>query len=194
MGQLTVCSLPQDAVVMKDGHAITTSLAVADVFGKQHKNVLQAINSLDCPEEFGRLNFQPGSYLDANNQSRPMFDITKNGLTLLVMGFTGDKATQFKIAYIQRFDDMESALRKPVESPRPKVEMDEAEFWRMKAELAELKLEKAQLESTPKRRPFSEQEKAEMRRLKTLGLSCGAIAKQLGRKVESVESYFYRNR
>lgn len=114
MTTLAPYQLPQDAIIVKDGHTVTTSLKVADIFGKPHKDVLGAIRSLDCPEEFAGRNFSPGSYLDANKQSRPMFEMTRSGFTLLVMGFTGAKAAQFKVAYIQRFDDMEQALHHAV--------------------------------------------------------------------------------
>ena len=46
------------------GKAITTSLAVSAFFGKRHKNVLQAIENLDCSPEFSGLNFQPSKYKD----------------------------------------------------------------------------------------------------------------------------------
>lgn len=114
MGQLTVCSLPQDAVVMKDGHAMTTSLKVAEIFGKRHDMVLRAIRQLDCPAEFSARNFAGGSYLDIQKQTRPMFEMTKDGFTFLVMGFSGVQAAQFKVAFIQRFNEMEAALHHAV--------------------------------------------------------------------------------
>lgn len=47
---------------MKDGKAVTTSLKIAEVFGKQHKDILKAIRELDCPKDFAGRNFAPGSY------------------------------------------------------------------------------------------------------------------------------------
>ena len=61
-----------------------------------HKNVMQNIRNLECSVVFAGLNFQPGSYKDAQNQERPEYLITRDGFTLLVMGFTGDKAMQWK--------------------------------------------------------------------------------------------------
>lgn len=103
--------LPIDAVLVKDGRPTTTSLKVAEIFSKKHKNVLQSIQQLDCSEEFGRLNFQPSSYLNEQNKLQPMYDITKDGLTFLTMGFTGTHAAQFKEAYIARFNAMEAQLK-----------------------------------------------------------------------------------
>ena len=95
-----------------DGRPVTTSPNVAEVFGKQHKNVLKAIARVknDAGDEFARLNFEPGSYLDENNQPRPMFNITRDGFTLLAMGFTGKEAMRFKLAYIAAFNRMEAEL------------------------------------------------------------------------------------
>ena len=57
---------------------------------------MEAIRKLDCSVDFARSNFRPGSYKDAQNQERPEYLITRDGFTLLVMGFTGDKAMQWK--------------------------------------------------------------------------------------------------
>lgn len=88
----------------------TTSLNIAQVFGKQHKNVLDAIKRLDCSEEFARLNFKPGSYHDANNQSRPLYDVSRDGFFFLVMGFTGKEAARWKEAYIAAFNRLAEEL------------------------------------------------------------------------------------
>lgn len=97
-------------VSVSDGKTTTTSLKIAEVFGKQHKDILKAIRDLDCPDEFAERNFAPGTYKDANNQDRPMYFVTRDGFTLLAMGFTGEKAMQFKIAYIDAFNAMEKVI------------------------------------------------------------------------------------
>lgn len=99
--------LPQNAVTLKDGHAISTSVTVAEVFKKQHKDVLRAIRNLEIDEQFARRNFAPTSYLDKSARKSPMVEITRDGFTLLAMGFSGREAMQFKVAYIQRFNEME---------------------------------------------------------------------------------------
>jgi Rha family phage regulatory protein len=93
-----------------NGRPVTPSTNVADVFGKQHKDVMRSIRALEVPEEFARRNFAPGSYLDPNGQARPMCNLTRDGFTLLAMGFTGKAAMQFKLAYIDAFNRMEQEL------------------------------------------------------------------------------------
>lgn len=90
--------------------AMTDTLKVAEYFGKQHKNVLQRIERLECSEEFNRLNFKPVKYTDSKGEKRPMYLMTQDGFTLLVMGFTGKEAMQFKEAFICKFNEMRKQL------------------------------------------------------------------------------------
>lgn len=90
---------------------IVTSLDVAETFGKAHKDVLRSIRELGCSEEFNRRNFAPVEYSDAKGEKRPAFAMTRDGFTMLVMGFTGEAAMKFKEAYIKQFNAMEKALR-----------------------------------------------------------------------------------
>jgi Rha family phage regulatory protein len=73
--------------------------------------VLQAIETLDCSKEFNRLNFQPNYYLDARNRAQPMYYITRDGFSFLVMGFTGIQAARFKEDFINAFNRMEKHLQ-----------------------------------------------------------------------------------
>lgn len=105
-------------ITERDGIPVTTSRAVAEQFGKQHKNVIQAIEglraTLDETEDgkaFNRLNFQPVTLPDAKGESRPAYILTRDGFTLLAMGFTGAKAVQFKVAYINAFNRMERLIK-----------------------------------------------------------------------------------
>ena len=101
----------ENAVTTRNGEPVTTSLKLAEVFGKEHKNILKAVRALEIPEEFARLNFEPSAYLDANTRQRPMYFITRDGFTLLAMGFTGARAMAYKLAYIERFNAMEKTLK-----------------------------------------------------------------------------------
>lgn len=157
------------------GEAVTTSRAVAEQFGKQHKNVIQSIesiieelnrlknqpvspennvaglknqlsnpeNELNAPkiqpanpenelsqlkiqpakneptqpkfglseiEEFADRNFIISEYTDEQGKPRKQYILTRDGFTLLAMGFTGAKAMQFKVAYINAFNRMESII------------------------------------------------------------------------------------
>lgn len=104
-----------------DGQALTDSFTVADRFGKIHRDVIRAIENLDCSPEFRLRNF-------AHTQTRiaihngghrhiKAYSITRDGFTFLAMGFTGAKAAQWKEAYIDAFNRMEKALREPVNQP-----------------------------------------------------------------------------
>ena len=101
----------ENAVTTRNGEPVTTSLKLAEVFGKPHKDILKAVRALEIPEEFAERNFSPGAYSDANNQQRPMYFITRDGFTLLAMGFTGARAMAYKLAYIERFNAMEKTLK-----------------------------------------------------------------------------------
>ena len=99
-------------VEILNGKPVTTSLQVAEFFGKQHKNVLQDIrNILDSEIDITGLNFQLSEYQDSTGRSLPMYIMDKDAFTLLVMGYTGEDALRFKLAYIRRFNEMESHIR-----------------------------------------------------------------------------------
>ena len=92
------------------------SLFVAEFFEKMHKNVLQDIDKLTTPssglsEEFNRLNFQPITYKDSRNRTQKAYALTRDGFTMLAMGYTGQKAMHFKELYIRRFNEMEQFIK-----------------------------------------------------------------------------------
>lgn len=86
------------------------SLDVADRFEKQHNNVLRSIEALECSADFRALNFERSSYSTAQNKAAPLYKMTRDGFSLLVMGFTGVKAMFWKERYIQAFNMMEAEL------------------------------------------------------------------------------------
>lgn len=100
-----------------DGIPTVSSLHIAEHFGKQHKDVLRAIQSLELPSDFGQRNFTPSSYVNEQNKMQPMYNITRDGFTLLVMGFTGKKAMEWKVRYIEAFNQMEAELKRQAEPP-----------------------------------------------------------------------------
>lgn len=91
-----------------------SSLEVADMTGKKHKNLLADIRGYVY--ELAELNFQPGDffydsvYNDANNQTRPCYQITKKGCEFIAHKLTGIKGTEFTARYIERFHDMEQLI------------------------------------------------------------------------------------
>lgn len=107
---MTILAHIDDAVFIQNHLVKTDSLRVAEIFGKQHKNVLQKLESLDCSQEFTELNFQLSEYVDTTGRKLPMFEMTKDGFIFLVMGFTGATAAKIKEAYINTFNQMAAML------------------------------------------------------------------------------------
>lgn len=107
----------------KDGQAVTSSRNVAAVFEKRHDHVLRDIENViaQLPKEHSP-NLGDGLFIsfvhknESNGRAYPEYLITRDGLTLLVMGYTGPKAMAFKLAYIRRFNEMERALAKQHEA------------------------------------------------------------------------------
>lgn len=101
-----------DYGVFVDMHDTTraNSLIVARTFSKRHDDVLRSIRNLDCSDTFRLRNFAESSYKNEQGKKQPCFDMTRDGLTFLVMGYQGKKAAQFKEAYIKRFNEMEKTL------------------------------------------------------------------------------------
>ena len=95
----------------KQEKTVVSSLDVANTFGKRHDNVLKDIRELGCSEEFRLLNFEESKYLNEQKHKQPMYYLTRDGFTLLVMGYTGETAMKFKEAYIKQFNAMERTLQ-----------------------------------------------------------------------------------
>jgi Rha family phage regulatory protein len=104
----------QPVVFVRDGEAFASSRDVAEFFDKEHRNVLQAIDNLIVSEpDLALRNFQQGSYTlpSTGEQQHRCFDMTRDGFTLLAMGFTGTKALKWKLKYIEAFNVMEAEIR-----------------------------------------------------------------------------------
>ncbi|MFJ8088865.1 Rha family transcriptional regulator [Lysinibacillus sp. NPDC095746] len=127
---------------MQNNQAVTTSLQVAETFGKRHDHLIEAIKNL-ATENLGVKNFfHEDTYQNDRGREYPMFYMNRDGFTLLAMGFTGKKAMQFKIKYIEQFNLMEQQLKSQVTIASYMIEdsIKRAEQW-----IAEQK-EKALLE------------------------------------------------
>lgn len=103
-----------ELVIMHDKQAVTTSLVLSEAFGKQHKNVIQAIEAKIEPAEnsarYKRM-FYEGIYTDKKGEQRKMYYLNRDGFTFIAMGFTGRKADEFKLKYIDAFNRMEERIR-----------------------------------------------------------------------------------
>lgn len=113
-------------IVFRDANdqAVTSSLLVAEKFGKEHKHVLDSIRKLieGCAEISADPMFEETTYVnEQNGQVYPMFLMNRDGFSLLVMGFNGKKAMQFKLDYINEFNKMEKMIR---DSIKPKSQLE----------------------------------------------------------------------
>lgn len=97
-------------LVVSDGRPVVSSLTIAEHFSKRHDDVLKKIKQLDIPQEFRLRNFAESSYINAQNKEMPCFNLTRDGFAYLVMGFTGKKASAWKISYLEAFNAMEAEL------------------------------------------------------------------------------------
>ncbi|QYI86524.1 antirepressor protein [Enterococcus phage VEsP-1] len=102
-------------VTMKDRQAVTSSLQVAEVFCKEHKVVLKAIDELKegVAQNYADLFYEDTYIHPQNKQSYRQVIMNRDGFTLLAMGFTGQKALQFKLKYIEAFNQMEKEIQQP---------------------------------------------------------------------------------
>ncbi|MDH6602956.1 Rha family phage regulatory protein [Bacilli bacterium PM5-9] len=92
------------------------SLFVAEFFVKRHDHVIRDIRKITDPksglsEDFIQTNFKADSYKDSTGRKLPCYFMTRDGFTMLVMGYTGQKAMKFKELYIKRFNEMEQFIR-----------------------------------------------------------------------------------
>ncbi|CUU71839.1 Rha family transcriptional regulator [Campylobacter hyointestinalis] len=92
-------------------NVFTDTLKIAEVFEKRHTDVLRTIDNLPN-DEFKSSNFKYDSYFDKKGEARPMYRLTRDGFSLLVMGFTGQKAYKWKIEFIKAFNEMEKTIKK----------------------------------------------------------------------------------
>ena len=103
-----------ELVIMHNKQAVTTSLRVAEVFGKDHKNVMQAIKakiqSAENSADYQKM-FAEGTYKDGRNRDQKLYYLNRDGFTFIAFSFTGKTADEFKLKYIQAFNSMETQIR-----------------------------------------------------------------------------------
>lgn len=107
-------AVAQNLVMQNEwGAIITTTLRIAELFEKRHFHIIRDIEKLkqQLPKEFNESNFGRVDYTDTKGEKRPMYTLTRDAFSLLVMGFTGEKALQWKLKYIEAFNAMEKELR-----------------------------------------------------------------------------------
>lgn len=113
----------KDLVIMHDQQAVTTSLVLAEAFEKQHKHVIEAIEKKISTAENSALlknMFIEDSYIASNGKQNKMYYLNRDGFTFIAMGFTGKKADEFKLKYIDAFNKMENQIKEKTQFRLPK--------------------------------------------------------------------------
>lgn len=119
-------------VEVKNNQVVTTSRQVAECFSKQHRNVIRAIQNL--VEGVLKIEHTPQMFFltsytnEQNGQEYPEYYMNRDGFSLLVMGFTGQKAIEWKIKYIEAFNQMEEELKKQQTAALPVATFTRC-FW-----------------------------------------------------------------
>lgn len=99
-----------------DGIPVTSSLLIAEEFGKKHQHVLEAIKNIECSDDFRASNFRLSSYISVQGKELPMYEITKDGFSWVVLGYKGKKAAEFKEKFINTFNRLleQKQIAKPL--------------------------------------------------------------------------------
>ena len=128
---MAVKTVSQNTSIVKENNGIrfhslgstpaVLSIEVARHFQKRHTNILRDIDRLRSilPKSFTAPNFGLSEYQDSTGRSVRAFLLTRDALSLLVMGMTGKAAVMWKLRYIEAFNEMEAALR---EGPQQQVQ------------------------------------------------------------------------
>lgn len=129
-------------VQVENEQVVTDSRKVAEVFGKEHKNVIQAIENITAENSAVSSMFYETDYTAGTGKHYKMYLMNRDGFTLLAMGFTGKQALEWKLKYIKAFNDMEAEL-KAKQEPKSQIDIlveSAKALQRQERELARLKL------------------------------------------------------
>lgn len=109
----TINNANEVQVINNNGELVVSSRKVAEDFGKEHRNVLANIREMLTAENSAVLSkmFYATTYVNIQNKEQPEYLMNRDGFTLLAMGFTGSKAFEWKIKYINAFNAMEKKLK-----------------------------------------------------------------------------------
>jgi Rha family phage regulatory protein len=187
-------------ILISGDRMLVTSTDLVKHFGKAHKDVLKAIQNVDCSDEFRGRNFAPSSYITQQNKVQPSCDLTRDGFTFLVMGFTGPRVAAWKERYIAAFNAMEASLRRtpaPAESYPAAPGVPLAKYLALlerNNELLEARLAQVERPKRPAPRPLSAEEQAQVLRYAAAGLGPADIAARTGRSSSAVRNVLRANR
>ena len=140
MEQTNLSTSLRPRIQVVKGVPLTTSLAIAEHFDKEHRNVLREIrneiHAHDDPD-FTSQHFFEATQIDARGKSIPIFRLTEIGFSLIAMGFTGARAKRWQRAYAVTFAAMRNQLLEDADS-RVRELFHESSVWRSKAMVADV--------------------------------------------------------
>ena len=94
----------------QNGEPVASSRQIAESFGNEHKNVMQSIENISAENSAVTQMFFKTTYTAGTGKAYPMYLMNRDGFSLLVMGFTGKAALEWKLKYIAAFNEMEKKL------------------------------------------------------------------------------------
>ncbi|MFX3674696.1 MAG: Rha family transcriptional regulator [Paenisporosarcina sp.] len=104
-------------VISFDGLLVTESRDIAEMIGKEHKELMRSIRQYSSVLTSAELRsfdfFIPSYYIDAKKEQRPCFLLTKKGCDMVANKMIGDKGILFTAAYVTRFEEMEQSINQP---------------------------------------------------------------------------------
>ena len=113
----------------ENNELVVSSREVADSFGKRHPDVLESIENIKTENSVVTSMFYKSSYKAGTGKSYKMYFMNRDGFALLVMGFTGKEALQWKLKYIAAFNAMEKSLRSMPSLPNFANPVEAARAW-----------------------------------------------------------------
>lgn len=97
----------------QNGEPVASSRQIAENFGKEHKDTLESIRQILAAENSATKSMFYETTFENRGKQYPMYLMNRDGFSLLVMGFTGKAALEWKLKYIQAFNEMEKKLATP---------------------------------------------------------------------------------
>lgn len=134
-------------VLLVNGLALTTSLAVAEHFDKRHDHVVHGIRKLIADGQGKELlskHIFEDNYVDDKGRTYPSFRLTEQGFSLVAMRFTGDKAFKWQLAYVEAFTAMKAYITDKAASAAAAETakyLEQSELLRLQLTLAEKNLQ-----------------------------------------------------
>ena len=136
-------------VSINNNQVVVSSRQVAENFGKDHKHVLEGVRTILAAENSATKFFHESTFENRGKQY-PEYLMNRDGFSLLVMGFTGEKALEWKVKYINAFNAMEQELRnKELEKPKQVNERDKAMLLNAQSRQATLFMKLSERSSIP---------------------------------------------